>query len=275
MKLLSVYVYAIIGLMFGCSCVFAQADAERNVSVSSKTDRGSLRSVISPREDIRLSTPVEGVIVEYYKKEGEPVTQGEAIVRLDDRMEKAEVERTEAMVMAANAELERAQKDFNRVTTLHNEKIASDKQMEEAVYQLETAKSHAIQGKAAHDSAEVQLSYKTITSPINGIFFKKNKSVGESVTRLEVVARVLDDQQLEMVLYCGPQLFGKFQDGQNVKVKLLDGPEKGLIVPAKVVSTDSIIDAASGTFRTKLAVERSPHVTAGLAAMLVVDTQDK
>lgn len=273
MKLLHLYyLCGIVGLIFGCGAIAAaEANAERSGGSTSKIDRGSLRSVIAPREDVRLSTPVDGVIMEYYKKEGDAVVKGEAIVRLDDRLEKAEVERTEAMVLAANAELERAQKDFDRVMTLHGEKIASDKQKEEATYQLETAKSHAIQGQAAHDAAEVQLSYKTISSPIDGIFFKKNKSVGESVNRLEVVARVLDDKQLEMVLYCGPQLFGKFQVGQEVKVKLLDGPNKGMIVSAIVLSTDSVIDAASGTFRVKLDLNPSEYVVAGLAGMLVLD----
>lgn len=271
MKFLKVYLCAIVGLIFSCGLMIAETTTERSSAGTSKVDRGSLRSVIAPREDVRLSTPVDGVIVEYYKKEGDPVVKGEAIVRLDDRLEKAEVERADAMRLGAQAELNRSQKDFDRVTTLHGEKIASDKQKEEATYQLETAKSHAIQGQAAYDAATVQLSNKTITSPINGIFFKKTKSVGESVNRLEVVARVLDDKQLEMVLFCGPQLFGKFKVGQEVKVKLLDGPNKGMIVTATVLSTDSVIDAASGTFRVKLDLKPSEYVVAGLAGMLVLD----
>ncbi len=238
---------------------------------TSKVDRGSLRAVIAPKDDIRLSSQVDGIIIEYLKEEGDSVEKGEPIVHMDDRMEQAEVDKAEANLSAANAEHTRALKEFNRINTLYKEEIVSEKQLDEATYQLDTAASHQKQAQALWDFAQVQKEYKTIASPIRGIFFKKNKSVGESIMRLEVVARVIDTHSLEMVLYCGPQLFGSFKVGQLVQVKLLDGPFKGSLVDAKVEYVDSIIDSASGTFRIKLSLEPSEKVTAGLAGLLIIE----
>ncbi len=235
-------------------------------------DRGSLRSVIIPKEDIRLSSQSDGVILEYYKQEGERLEKGEPLIRLDDRMERAEVERAEANLQATKAEYDRALKEYNRIQVLHEEKIASDKQFDDVVYQLETSKSREKQALAALELAKVQQEYKLIRSPINGIFFKKNKSVGESVNRLEVVARVVDAESLEMVLYCSPQLMPQFKVGETKKIKLLDGPHKNEVVESKVVYYDTLIDAASGTFRVKLALEPSESVTGGIAGMVLLET---
>ena len=235
-------------------------------------NRGSWRSVIMPHDDVRLSAQTDGVIMAYPHLEGDRVKKGDVLVVLDDRAEKVQVANAQASLRRATAERVKAQKDFARVKSLYDDRIASDKQFLEATFALEQAEASFSQAEQSVAMAELQLDYRYIKSPIDGLFFKKTKSVGEAVQRLEVAARVIDDSSLEMVVYGSPQYFGQFAKGDTFDVQLLDGPFAGEKALSRVRYVDTLIDPASGTFRIKLDLTPSPHVYAGLGALLLPET---
>lgn len=101
------------------------------------------------------------------------------------------------------------------------------------------------------------------------MFFKKNKSVGESVGRYEVVARVIDSSALEFMLFLGPEYFGQFKVGDVATVELLDGPARGQRATGTIAFVDSLIDPASGTFQIWVELAPTDQVVSGLGARLV------
>ena len=234
--------------------------------------RGSLRSVVLPREDIKLSAASAGIIKNYHVEEGQRVKTGDVILELDAREENAAVNHAQALLEGAAAELERARKDITRVEKLFKDNIQSERQYEETVYHLAKAESQYKQTQATVEMATIRLEKMKIKSPIDGIFLKKYKSVGESVERLESVARVLDESRLELVVYCGSHLFGSLHSDTTLQIELLDGPSRGEQASAEVVYVDPLIDPSSGTFRVKLEIEPTKTVSAGLAARLLLTT---
>ncbi len=232
--------------------------------------RGSLRSVLLPREDIKLSAASAGIIKNYHIEEGQRVKAGEVILELDAREENAAVNHAQALLEGAAAELERARKNMARVEKLFKDNIQSEKEYEETVYYLAKAESQYKQTQATVETAAIRLEKMKIKSPIDGLFFKKYKSVGESVERLETVARVLDESRLELVVYCGSHLFGSLHSDTTLQIELLDGPSRGEQASAEVVYVDPLIDPSSGTFRVKLEIAPSNSVSAGLAARLLI-----
>ena len=234
------------------------------------TYRGSLRSVLLPREDIKLSAASAGIIKIYHVEEGQRVSAGEVVLELDAREEKAAVNQSESILEGAAAELEKARKDMKRVEKLYKDNIQSEREYEETVYQLAKAESQYKYTQATLETAKIRLDKMKIKSPIDGIFLKKYKSVGESVERLETVARVLDDTRLELVVYCGSHLFGSMHSDTTLNIEILDGPSRGEQVAAEIVYVDPIIDPSSGTFRVKLEISPTETVSAGLAARLIL-----
>lgn len=234
--------------------------------------RGAMRSILEPWDDVYLSCQMDGVVARYPHLEGSRVKKGDVVVELDALMELAEVAQGEAVVIAAQAELTKAQKDFNRIDSLFKEQIASEKQLEETTFALANAKAKFLQAQQHLAGAEVRLSYRFIKSPVDGLFFKKTKSVGEFVQRGEVLARVIDDSQIQMMVYAGPDYFGKFKKADTVEVKLLDGLAKGQLVQATVHRVDTLIDPANGTFRIQLVMPVSQTVVPGISAIALPDT---
>lgn len=236
--------------------------------------RGSLRSVLLPREDIKLSAASAGIIKNYHIEEGQRVKAGEVILELDAREENAAVNHAQALLEGAAAELERARKDMVRVEKLFKDNIQSERQYEETVYLLAKAESLYKQTQATLETAMIRRENKKIKSPIDGLFLKKYKSVGESVERLQTVARVLDELRLELVVYCGSHLFGALHADTTLQIEILDGPSRGEQASAEVVYVDPLIDPSSGTFRVKLEIAPTDSVSAGLAARLLISNLD-
>jgi RND family efflux transporter MFP subunit len=233
-----------------------------------------LRSVLVPAQDIQVSCRAAGVIEKCPVEEGTRVKAGDIILELNSELEQADIYQAKAVLAGAVADLTRAQKDFDRVQSLRKEAINSEKQMDDTRYQLELAKSHQQQADASLQAANIRFKDRTVRSPVNGIFFKKLKFIGEAVERFEVVARVIDDSQLEMVVYCNPNYLGMFRPDNDVSIKLLDGPGKDHTLTGRIRRVDEIIDAKSGTFRVQVTVPPSAEARIGLAASLVVPGEE-
>jgi RND family efflux transporter MFP subunit len=225
-----------------------------------------------PKDDVRLSSQTEGLVMAFPKNEGDVVKAGDILVQLDDRAEKIQLENAKAALRRAKAEQDKAQKDLERVQSLYSDKIASDKQLQEALVIVEQSIANYLQAEQSVQMADLQLSYRSIKSPIEGVFLKKTKSVGEAVQRLEVVARVVDASVLELVTYASAQYFKKIHVGDTVNVQLLDGPLVNEVVPAVVSYVDPLIDPASGTFRVKLSFPGVSDVYSGIGALVLPDS---
>lgn len=70
--------------------------------------RGSLRSILAPRHDIKLSSPAAGVVEKLYVAEGSRVATGNVLLSLDSQQETAEVAQAQATLRGIEAEYERA-----------------------------------------------------------------------------------------------------------------------------------------------------------------------
>jgi RND family efflux transporter MFP subunit len=236
---------------------------------TSGATRGSFRSVLRPAIDVSLSARAAGVVDALNVPEGQEVAAGQAIISLDSDQEQAEVLQAEAAVRGTKAEMERATSELERMQSLREDKIYSDKQFLEAKAQAAQARSRFEQSEAGLQMARVRLANRTIKSPIAGIFLKTNKLVGEAVERYETVARVVDVTSLEMVVFCDARYFSLFKTGQHVDVRVFKSTEDQPVVTGLIVHKDPIIDPSSGTFRVKVKIERSEQSVPGLSAMLI------
>lgn len=243
--------------------------AERGV-LWNTVNRGSLRAIVQPAQDIRLSVRAAGIIQRYEAEEGQTLKKDAPILVLDDHEERAQLAQAEAMLRGAQAELAHAEGEFERAKPLSEEKIFSNKQFAEARYALDVAQSRVAQAVASLQLAKVRLSDRTIVCPFDGIFLKRVKGVGEAVERFEPVARIIDLSFLEIVVYCDASLFGTFRVEQDVSVQVSKSEDgQASIVQGQVSYVDPIIDPASGTFRVRVRLPASPTTAPGYTAVLL------
>lgn len=244
--------------------------AQTGTQAWSTPSRGSLRSVLAPKYDIKLSFPAAGIVEKILLSEGSRLRAGQPIMILDSRQEEAEVAQATASLHGTQADLERAQTEFARIEALFKDRIASDKQFEESRSLLKAAQARVEQAKAVLTLAQVRLDNRTLRAPIDGIFLKTVKSVGEAVERFETVARVVDASSLRFVVYGDYALLGRFLPGQKVSLQVQSSPEAENRVDGIVLHIDPIVDSTSGTFRIIIEVKPSEKAIAGLSALLII-----
>ena len=260
--------------LFLLSALLATSGFAQTSSGLSPVSRGSLRSVLAPKHDLKLSSRAAGVVEKIHVAEGSPVKAGQAIISLDSQQEEAELAQAEAALRGIEADLERVTNEYERIAALFKDKISSDKQYEESRSTRKITESRRDQSRAAVELAKVRLDNRTVRSPIDGVFLKTVKSVGEAVERFEVIARIVDTSSLRFVIYGDYTLFGRYTDGQTVSVQVQSATQNDVRVSGTIEHIDPVIDATSGTFRIIVAIPPSPQATPGLSAMLSIGGND-
>jgi len=179
---------------------------------------------IEPLSKVQVKSKANGIIKALLVDVGDKVTAGQILAELDKenlqaqaREAKARLAAAEAnlqvaiatearaRIEAANPELEFARRDYARLEALFAQKIASQQQLDDAKRQLEVmqnrqrlldaaaqsatasvaqARAQVAAATAALDSADENLSYATIRSPITGLVLTRDTEVGDAVSSI-------------------------------------------------------------------------------------------
>lgn len=121
---------------------------------------------------VQIRARVEGYLDKIAYEEGKPVKTGDLLFQLDPKQYEAAVEQARGEVMRQGAILENAKLTVQRLKPLYEQKAASKKDLDNAMSQ-ELASAASLQSaKANLLSAQINLGYCTITSPIDGLTAK-------------------------------------------------------------------------------------------------------
>lgn len=111
-------------------------------------------AVVEAINTVDIVPQVSGYLEEILFENGAEVKQGDKIFVIEQTQYKADLEKAEAAV-------KQLQKQYDRVSSLNQQKYASDKE-------IDLAESNLRQAKAALDIARLNLEHSEIKSPING-----------------------------------------------------------------------------------------------------------
>lgn len=199
-----------------------------------------LRGIILPFQDVDLTFPVPGIIAEVKVREGDVVRAGQALVRLDDRLEKLEVKKAEAVIEQARFENEAAAKLIAEDIGTRTEALAKRITLDLALNSLETSRAKEAQ--------------RTILSSIDGVVVRINKEVGESVLLNEVVARVARLDRVYAQFYISADEAALLRPGNDFRMKLTGSAQAGKFYSGKVALVDPVLDAESALVRVRVEV---------------------
>jgi multidrug efflux system membrane fusion protein len=124
---------------------------------------------------------VSGVIKQITFNEGDEVKEGDLLFQLDDRPFAAVVASLEAQVLSAKAALSQAKSEEKRAIRLTERKAISTEQAESRTSTLLQRKAQLAALQAQLTSAELDLEFTAIRSPINGVISRANITRGNNV----------------------------------------------------------------------------------------------
>lgn len=217
---------------------------------------------IEPVTEVEVGTQVSGIIDKIYADYNSVVTKGQLIAEMDRVTLQSEVASQRAAYNGAKAEYDYQKKNYERNRGLHEKQLISDTDYEQSVYNYEKAKSNYESSQASLAKAERNLSYATITSPIDGVVINRAVEAGQTVasgfetpTLFTIAA---DLTQMQVVADVDEADIGGVEEGQRVTFTVDAYPNdifEGVVTQIRLGEDSSTSSSSSSTSSTVVTYE--------------------
>jgi RND family efflux transporter MFP subunit len=167
----------------------------------------SLVGVITANNDVNVISETQGKVTAVFAQVGDYKTAGSVLVQVDDELKKA-------ALMSAEANYEKAKKDYERFQELYKQKSASDSQLDQAKLGAAIAESQYIIAKRQYEDTKIK-------TPISGVVTSRLVDVGSMVMgapQATLVANVVDISKLKVKLNVAESDVFKLKVGDQVSV---------------------------------------------------------
>jgi RND family efflux transporter MFP subunit len=133
-------------------------------------------------EEVNLTSRIAGRIVSLDLHEGDPVTKGEVVCRIDSIDLSNQLAKAEADLAQAHADLDNAKRALARTRQLFADNVVSVEARDDAATRVDVARAAVASAEAQVGYYRDQLRDTEIRSPIDGRVVYKALQVGEWVT---------------------------------------------------------------------------------------------
>jgi RND family efflux transporter MFP subunit len=215
-----------------------RADISRMLQLS-----GSVAAV--PNRDVKVSSLVPGRVAELSVAEGDRVSAGEVIARIDDHSFRDQVSQAEAGEAQALANVENAKLNLARNEDLVQRGIAARKDLDDARMASSVTAAALKQAQATLSTARLQLSRTEIHSPIAGTIVKRFVSGGEQVdgTAAAPIVEVANLSEVELNANVSAGDLMSMKQGQPIHLTSAMVP--GKTFNGQIINVPSAVDPTS------------------------------
>ncbi len=209
-------------------------------------------------QDVEIRARVEGYLQTMNFQEGSLVRKGQLLYQIEKEPFEAELANAKANLASWQARYEKTQNDVKRYTPLVKQQAVSQMELDNAVSARDASSAQVDAQKAAVDKASLDLSYTTITAPVDGLIgltkVKTGNLVGRGESTLLTTISVIDPIFFKVGVAEAEYLRVARQVQQQGKQGTL------ATVPVKLVLADGTVHPHEGRFNT---VERNIDTTTG------------
>ena len=221
---------------------------------------------VQASSQVQVRAQVDGPLLEVRFREGQDVTKGDVLARIDPRPFQASLDAVTAKKQQDEASLANARLDSNRYAKLAATAYSSAQQADTARSQVSQLEAQVRGDQAQIDTARTNLSYTTILAPIDGRVGLRQVDAGNLVragdmnpitviTQLKPINVVftLPQQALPQVAAAQqagtPEVVALRADGGGVAANL---PARGAVLErGKLAVLDNQVDPTTGTIKLK------------------------
>jgi RND family efflux transporter MFP subunit len=231
---------------------------------------------VTARRQATVSSKVTGKVVEVLIEEGMKVKAGQVLARLDDANVKASLKVAEAQSASANAALEetraqlkQASQEFQRVTELAKQHIASQSDLDLAESNAKSLQAHLAQQEldvtvTARQVAawQQQMDDMIICAPFDGVITTKDAQPGEMISPVSAgggftrtgIGTIVDMSSLEIEIDVNESYINRVEPGQAVEATLDAWPNWK--IPCKVIAIIPTADRGKSTVKVRVGFDQ-------------------
>jgi membrane fusion protein, multidrug efflux system len=188
----------ILGIMFSC-CGSSSAGGENlpaertapatpslpvmEIKQDSTITYKDYTAFLEGRINVEIRAQVDGYLAKIFVDEGSYVHAGDPLFKIEDHIYQEQLNAATAGLHAAEATMQTAQIEIDKLTPLVEHNVISEIQLKTAKSNYEVAKASVEQSKDAVSSARINLNFTMIKAPVNGYIGRIPKRIGNLVTK--------------------------------------------------------------------------------------------
>jgi membrane fusion protein (multidrug efflux system) len=209
--------------------------------------------------EVEVRARVSGILLERRYEEGSDVRQGELLFRIDPEPYRAAAAQARAELGVAQARLDEARRQRDRILPLFAQNAASQRQRDEVVSQFEVAQANVAAAQARLRTAELDLGYTEVRAPIGGLTSREVRSEGSLVaagTESSLLTRIVQTDPI-YVEFSVPEAEAAgvrratIAGRASLDVQLLADDGSAPRTGGKLSFVDTSVEQASGTVRAR------------------------
>jgi multidrug efflux system membrane fusion protein len=211
---------------------------------------------VTPYMSVTVKARVSGELEPVKFTEGQQVRQGETIMVIDPRPYRAALDQAKGTLAHDEALLKNAQAEYNRYKALYDAGVVSKETMETDLAAQGQYLGAIESDKAIIETAQLQLNWCTIQSPINGRIGLRLVDPGNIITANTTNLVVINQFQPIAVYFTLPenqlpQVLQKLAAEKRLPVDAYDRGDTVKLASGLLLTADNQIDTTTGTAKLK------------------------
>ena len=233
----------------------------------------ALSGVVRARNQVAIRSEIGAAVVEVLVRNGDAVTTGQPLVRLDDaalaerwRSAKAQLRVAEATALEAHARVEEVRARVVRTRALAAEGLTSQLDLETYEAQLDAvragagqAEARVEQARASVEESQSALSKATIRAPVEGVVGRRDAEVGMVVSPANILFVVGDLDDLIVEVPLTQEMLSQVVTGSPVEIDVRGGG--AVPIEAEISRISPFLEAESFSTTAEIDV---PETAVGL-----------
>jgi len=232
------------------------------------SDELRLTGTVTSERTASLSPRVSGLVERVYVDAGDRVKEGKALIHLDATMAKLALDRTEASVEEARAQLSEERRLYDEAKQMFERGLIPETRMHAAEANQRVAQARVARLAAEQKEQREIIRRHTLVAPFAGVVSRRHTDPGEWVETGTAVLELVDMRRLRIDVQVPQERYEQISVGSAVKVEL--DARLGKSLDGKVVARVPVNSPDARTFLVRVTVNDGSQVmTPGMSAQVV------
>ena len=175
---------------------------------------------LQPERRADLRAEVSSVVLQVIKENGDAVRRGDLLVRLDDTAIRDSLASADESVRAIAQAFDQAERQVQRLKTLHAQGMTSMQALEDAEVRRNNAQSDLVAAKARVVSARQMLQRTEVRAPFDGVVSERKVSSGDTAQVGKELVKVIDPRSMRFEGLVSADRMHELQIGQKVAFRV-------------------------------------------------------
>jgi len=223
--------------------------------------------VIEPITTVEVKSKASGEIIEVEVEEGDPVRQGDLLVRVDPRIPSNAVVQAEADSVVARAELDNAEAQLERSLALRESQAITELEFEQAKLNRATAFAALVRARRALEDAKIAYEDTEVRAPSDGVILGRSVEVGSVIASASrdvgggaVLLRMATLDTVQIRALVDETDIGMVEPGLPVTIQVAAFPNRAFRGEVLRVGAEAVVDQNVTMFPVLARIANQEHL---------------